>query len=134
MLRARRRGITDNLWSWVLSGAGQRVYYPPDVAGWDDKRWLDTNTTLGRWEAVYYMLDEGTEEPGSTTYPAETPEAAVAKARTFWGDPDLSAAGIKALQDFARGAIPSNGAPWLQAQRQNALRQLVAAAPDYQTS
>jgi hypothetical protein len=134
MLRARRRGITDNLWSWVLSGAGQRVYYPPDVAGWDDKRWLDTNTTLGRWEAVYYMLDEGTEEPGSTTYPAETPEAAVAKARAFWGDPDLSAAGIKALQDFARGAIPSNGAPWLQAQRQNALRQLVAAAPDYQTS
>ena len=64
MLRARRRGITDNLWSWVLSGAGQRVYYPPDVAGWDDKRWLDTNTTLGRWQAVYYMLEGGTEDPG----------------------------------------------------------------------
>ncbi|MEA2387529.1 MAG: hypothetical protein QOG41_302, partial [Thermoleophilaceae bacterium] len=31
-------------------------------------------------------------------------------------------------------AIPSDGAPWLQAQRQNALRQLVAASPDYQTS
>ena len=46
MLRARKRGITDNSWSWVSSGAGQRVYYPPDVAGWDDKRWLDTNTTL----------------------------------------------------------------------------------------
>jgi hypothetical protein len=80
------------------------------------------------------MLDEGTEEPGSTTYPAETPEAAVAKARTFWGDPDLSAPGIKALQDFARGAIPSDGMTWQHAQRQNALRQLVAAAPDYQTS
>ena len=109
MLRARKRGITDNRWSWVLSGAGQRVYYPPDVAGWDDKRWLDTNTTLGRWEAVYYMLDDATENPNwGTAYAAETPEAAVAKARAFWGDPDLTAAGVTALQDFARRAIPSD--------------------------
>ena len=55
--------ITDNSWSWVSSGAGQRVYYPPDVAGWDDKRWLDTNTTLGRWEAVSHALDGDTENP-----------------------------------------------------------------------
>ena len=63
MLRARKRGITDNSWSWVSSGAGQRVYYPPDVAGWDDKRWLDTNTTLGRWEAVSHALGDDTENP-----------------------------------------------------------------------
>ena len=47
MLRARKRGITDGTWTWAGAGAGQRVYYPPDVAGWDDKRWLDTNTTSG---------------------------------------------------------------------------------------
>jgi uncharacterized protein (DUF1800 family) len=135
MLRARRRGIVDGSWTWVCSGAGQRVYYPPDVAGWDDRRWLDTNTTLGRWEAVYHALGEDTEDPSwGTAYAAETPEAAVARARAFWGDPDLTGPGVTALQDFARRAIPSDGASWQHAQRQNALRQLLAASPDYQTS
>jgi uncharacterized protein (DUF1800 family) len=135
MLRARRRGITNNTWSWVSSGAGQRVYYPPDVAGWDDKRWLDTSTTLGRWEAVSYALDDDTVDPSwGTVYPAETPEAAVAKARAFWGDPDLTASGVTALLDFARRAIPSASASYQRAQRQNALRQLIAGSPDYQTS
>ncbi len=135
MLRARKRGITDNTWSWIMTGTGQRLYYPPDVAGWDDKRWLDTNTTLGRWEAVSYAIDDDTVDPNwGSAYAAETPEAAVARARTFWGDPDLTASGIKALQDFARSAIPSDGMTWQHAQRQNALRQLIAASPDYQTS
>jgi hypothetical protein len=58
----------------------------------------------------------------------------VAKARAFWGDPDLSAASIAAFQDFARGAIPAGAMTWQHAQRQNALRQLLAASPDYQTS
>jgi uncharacterized protein (DUF1800 family) len=134
MLRARRRGITESDWTWVCAGAGQRVYYPPDVSGWDDKHWLDTNTTLGRWEAVVVALEGDTADPGSDTYPAETPEAAVARARTFWNDPDLTSAGVTALQDFARRAIASGAPSYLQAQRSNALRQLIAASPDYQTS
>ena len=134
MLRARKRGISTNAWSWVLPGAGQRLYYPPDVAGWDDKRWLDTNTTLGRWEAVVYALEADTEEPGSDDYPAESPAQAVAKARNFWAAPTLTSAGAAALDTFARNAIPTNAAPWLRAQRQNALRQLIAGSPDYQTS
>ena len=28
--------------------AGQRLFYPPNVAGWDDERWLDTATFRGR--------------------------------------------------------------------------------------
>jgi hypothetical protein len=134
MLRARRRGITANHWTWVSDGAGQRVYYPPDVAGWDDKRWLDTNTTLGRWEAVETALQGDTEAPGSSTYPAESPAEAVAKARAFWGSPTLTPASVSALQAFATAAIPPTAAPWLRAQRQNALRQLIAGSPDYQTS
>ena len=63
MLRARKRGITSNSWNWVLSGCGQVLYYPPDVSGWDDKRWLDTNTTLGRWEAVVMALEGDTADP-----------------------------------------------------------------------
>ena len=134
MLRARKRGISTGAWSWVLPGAGQRLYYPPDVAGWDDKRWLDTNTTLGRWEAVVYALDNDTEEPGSDDYPAETPAQALAKARAFWGNPVLTAPAIAALNTFAQQAISSTAQPWLRAQRQNALRQLIAGSPDYQTS
>jgi uncharacterized protein (DUF1800 family) len=134
MLRARKRGITHNSWSWVMSGTGQRLYYPPDVAGWDDKRWLDTNTTLGRWEAVVVALDDDTEEPGSDDYPAETAAQALAKARAFWGNPALTAPAVAALNSFANAAIPSTAAPWLRAQRQNALRQLIAGSPDYQTS
>ena len=134
MLRARNRGVTANHWTWVSDGAGQRVYYPPDVAGWDDKRWLDTNTTLGRWEAVETALQGDTEAPGSNSYPAESPAEAVAKARAFWGDPALTPAAVTALQAFSSAAIPSTAAPWLRAQRQNALRQLIAGSPDYQTS
>jgi hypothetical protein len=61
-------------------------------------------------------------------------KSAVARARTFWNDPDLTSAGVTALQDFARRAIPSGAPSYLQAQRSNALRQLIAASPDYQTS
>ena len=69
MLRARKRGITTNAWNWMLSGCGQVLYYPPDVSGWDDKHWLDTNTTLGRWEAVVMALDDDTAEPGRGQLP-----------------------------------------------------------------
>ena len=41
---------------------------------------------------------------------------------------------MAALDTFARSSIPANAAPWLRAQRQNALRQLIAGSPDYQTS
>ena len=133
LLRARKRGITHNSWSWVLSGAGQRLYYPPDVAGWDDKRWLDTNTTLGRWEAVVVALDDDTEAPGSDSYPEESAAQALAKARAFWGNPNLTAPAVAALNSFATAAIPADAAPWLRAQRQNALRQLLAGSPAYQT-
>ena len=88
MLRARKRGITTNAWSWVLPGAGQRLYYPPDVAGWDDKRWLDTNTTLGRWEAVIYALEDDTEEPGSDDYPEESAAQALAEGAQLLGRAD----------------------------------------------
>jgi hypothetical protein len=133
MLRARRRGITTNSWNWVLSGCGQVLYYPPDVSGWDDKRWLDTNTTLGRWEAVVMALEGDTADPNAD-YPAETPHEALKLARDFWGAPTLTTAGVAALNTFAHDAIAADAAGWQRASRQNALRQLIAGSPDYQTS
>jgi hypothetical protein len=133
MLRARNRGITSNSWNWVLSGCGQVLYYPPDVSGWDDKRWLDTNTTLGRWEAVVIALEGDTADP-EADYPAETPSEALEQARDFWGAPTLTTGGVAALDAFANAAISAGAADWQRASRQNALRQLIAGSPDYQTS
>ena len=50
-----RRTIIDEAWVWLSDDAGQRLYHPPDVSGWDDKRWLDTNTIRARWDLVNYV-------------------------------------------------------------------------------
>ena len=42
MLRARSAGIDTDAWTWIADEAGQRLFQPPNVAGWDEQRWLDT--------------------------------------------------------------------------------------------
>src|SRR2546423_436332 len=49
LLRALRRGIDTEDWTSLLSLAGQQLFYPPNVAGWDDTRWLATITFRSRW-------------------------------------------------------------------------------------
>ena len=49
LLRRLGRGIDTTSWSWLGAMAGQQLFYPPNVAGWDDARWLDTATWRGRW-------------------------------------------------------------------------------------
>jgi len=131
LLRALDKPITGEQWVWLGDNAGQRLYYPPDVAGWDDRRWLDTNTIRARWEIVNYALSGTTSYPGAS-YPEETPAEALAKARAAWGDPALTPATVASLAEFAAsfGAAPSQST---RAQRQNALRQLIGASPDFQT-
>jgi len=134
LIRARKQAITQRNWGYICVGAGQRIYYPPDVSGWDDKRWLNTTTMLGRWSLVVNALLGDVVSVTSATYPAETADQAVATARAFWGDPGLSDACVAELRSFASGAIPFSAASRLHAQRQNALRQLIVTSPDYQTS
>jgi uncharacterized protein (DUF1800 family) len=134
MLRARELPIEDERWVWLTDGAGQRLYYPPDVSGWDDKRWLDTNTVRARWEIVNEVMS-GQSITWETwdDYPAESADEAVAKARAFWLDPVLTDETVASLREFAATSIPATANAELRAQRQNALRQLIAASPDYQT-
>jgi hypothetical protein len=148
MLRARGRAITDESWVWLAEGAGQRLYHPPDVAGWDDKRWLDSNTIRARWDLVNYVVAGRSFNPGSVAargYPAETPEQAVAAARAFWLNPRLEPETAEWLLALARQFQPPDDTAStsantraqrasLRAQRQNALRHLIAASADYQTS
>jgi hypothetical protein len=78
-------------------------------------------------------LDGDTADPNAD-YPAETPSEALKLARDFWGAPTLTTAGVAALNTFAHAAIADDAADWQRASRQNALRQLIAGSPDYQTS
>src|SRR5207244_9177666 len=49
LMRATQTFIHDEQWIWLSQLAGQQLFYPPNVSGWDDNRWLDTNTLRGRW-------------------------------------------------------------------------------------
>ena len=148
MLRALGRTITGEEWVWLAEGAGQRLYHPPDVSGWDDKRWLDSNTIRVRWDLVNYVVNGRTIGPNTTagtTYPAETADQALASARAFWLDPRMESDTVAWLRAYAEQFQPppdtsSTSASTrqqrarLRAQRQNALRHLIAVSADYQTS
>jgi len=140
MLRAVGRGIETSEWVTLCRDAGQRLFYPPDVSGWDDERWLDTSTIRGRWLLVRRALD-GRHLTGAATTSysdSETPEEAVAAASAFWRNPPLTAESLATLVAFAGSCLPASMTATQQrtyrAMRQNALRHLMYASPDLQTS
>jgi len=132
--------IDTEAWSWRADDAGQRLLFPPNVAGWNDARWLDTSTVRGRWDLIAQALSPTAANPWSgPAYSAtETPEEALAAALGFWAAPPLGAATVDRLLAFAQTCLPSSMANWQQspyrAMRQNALRQLIGSAPEMQVS
>ncbi len=97
MLRARKSGITTESWIWISEEAGQRLFQPPNVSGWDEARWLDTARVSGRWHAGAELSADA--EVDEENYdPKETAEKAVKKAMSFWGNPTLTS------QDQGRAA------------------------------
>ena len=138
LLRATGQGIVEEDWMWVADMAGQMLFLPPNVAGWDETRWLDTATFRGRWVAANNALGPRALDPEENSYDsAETPDAAVAKALKFWGNPALTPTTRTALQRFANQADALADQRWERPgypiMRQNALRILVATSPDMQT-
>jgi uncharacterized protein (DUF1800 family) len=140
MFRQLRAAIDGTGWSWLSENAGQRLFHPPDVSGWDDSRWLDTSTVRGRWEMIASLLSgrELTSSQVNNYDIAETPEQAVALARSIWGDPNLTSETVTTLTNFAAAAVSGSLANWqkraYRGLRQNALRQLIPFSPDYMTS
>jgi hypothetical protein len=140
LMRALGRYVDDGGWWWLCHGAGQFLFHPPDVSGWDDTRWLDTSTMRGRWYMVTDILQgsfigwDEVDEYDAT----ETPQAAVAAAMAFWSNPTLPPDAVMSLTAWAQACLPASMAPWQQRSyrgyRQNALRQLIASSPDFQTS
>jgi len=136
LLRARRRGI-ETEWAWIADLAGQRLFRPPNVAGWDETRWLDTSTFRGRWIAANEVAGYDTIDDEADYDIDETAKLAVNRALRFWGDPPISKRTRKSLERYANAVDRSATADWqkqtFRALRQNALRMLIATSPEMQT-
>ena len=65
--------LSVNVLTWLGAMAGQRLFSPPNVAGWDDTRWLDTATWRGRWWIATYVLKPYALDPVEFTTRPLTP-------------------------------------------------------------
>jgi uncharacterized protein (DUF1800 family) len=126
LLRMRGRYIDTSTW-WSLSAqAGQQLFYPPDVGGWDDTRWLDTATFRARWFIA--AIVQGADAPSDTpSDPAQITQRAI----QFWGNPTVTPTTQGLLTSFARAQLKRSARP---GDVETALRRLVASAPDLQTA
>jgi uncharacterized protein (DUF1800 family) len=136
MLRGTGRYIDTDAWAWESSQVGQMPFYPPNVSGWDATQWLNTDTWLARFNLTAQMIKPARAlQPGKAKVKAD-PRAMTREAIAFWGSPALSDPTKEALRSYARAALATATASWEREQYPalivNALRALVAAAPDYQ--
>jgi uncharacterized protein (DUF1800 family) len=138
LLRRIGRGIDTTAWAWLDAMAGQQLFYPPNVAGWDDSRWLDTATWRGRWWIAQYVLRPYALDPSKAAQPDDA-AALVEGALAFWNRPALGDATQKGLASFAQAALAdAAAAQWKRKQYPpmvtNALRHLIAVSPELQTA
>jgi uncharacterized protein (DUF1800 family) len=137
LLRGMKRGIDTDAWIWLSYLAGQRLFYPPDVAGWQEDRWLDTSTWRGRWFMALRAVENDVLKPDKNTGdPNESASAAVDRALAFWGSPRISSTTRSELERFAERCVKETKQRRKEESvllRQNALRMMVATSPDLQT-
>jgi len=126
LLRTIGRPIDTSVWTTLSAAAGQQLFYPPDVGGWDYTRWLDTATWRARWFIA--ALAAATNPPAAS--PGD-PALLVAAATSFWGDPTLSGQTQSLLLSFATAQLKRKASP---TDVETALRRLVASCPDLQTA
>ena len=143
LLRSISRPIDTTAWAWLSANAGQQLFYPPNVSGWDFTRWLDTSTARARWEIASYVTAKSYPDPwpaeGQPEYSAtEDPATALSSAMAYWANPLLSEESEQCIASFAQSCLKEPLAQWEQspyrALRQNALRMLIASSPDMQVS
>jgi Protein of unknown function (DUF1800) len=144
LLRAIGRPIDTTAWAWISANAGQQLFYPPNVSGWDFASWLDTSTTRARWEMVSAVTAKTYANPWPQTGEAkysetEEPSAALASAMSYWGNPLLSGESAECIARFSETCpAGTSKTQWelspYRAMRQNALRMLIATSPDMQVS
>jgi hypothetical protein len=138
-MRATGTYIHDEQWIWMCQAAGQQLFYPPNVSGWDDNRWLDTNTMRGRWLCTFAVLGDYAIDPWNDDYdPNETSDTGLDKALARYDYPPLRKEQQNELLRFGNAAVPSTLADWqegpFRGMRQNASRLLIGVGPDMQLS
>jgi uncharacterized protein (DUF1800 family) len=135
MLRQTGTYIKTDDWVWMLDQMGQKPFYPPNVAGWDqNEAWLSTGTLRMRFQAAAALLNDAIKD-GSV--PAQrTPEQALAHSRTYAGQPWTSKATTSALASYSRRSVAGKDQKWeikhYWPERERVLRQILLAGPDAQ--
>ena len=105
LLRAHRPPrSTSTAWTWLDSMAGQQLFYPPNVGGWDDTRWLDTATWRGRWWIAQYALEPYALDPGKPNQPYDADKLLHPRSGSGATRPSPTGS-MQALQTFARNAL-----------------------------
>jgi uncharacterized protein (DUF1800 family) len=137
LLRASGRPVDTESWTWLCANAGQQLFYPPNVSGWDDERWLDTATYLARWSLAGYVTRDRTLDPNKVQAPYDA-DKLLARALVFWGNPHLSRGTRRLLRAHAARSLRMANSNWKKksypALVENSLRHLIAVSPDLQTS
>jgi uncharacterized protein (DUF1800 family) len=126
LLRTIGRPIDTAVWSTLSASAGQQLFYPPDVGGWDYTRWLDTATWRARW-FIAALVQGTTTATDAPSDPAQLVDSAI----SYWGSPTISSQTQSLLTGFAKAQLKRNAAP---GDIETALRRLVATSPDLQTA
>jgi len=137
LLRSLKRGVDTEAWTWLMSLAGQELFYPPNVAGWDDSRWLDTATFRARWMIANHAIRPHVLDSDKVRLPDDAAKL-MSRAEAFFGGPAITRQTRNELKRFTRRALANATAQWKKEQYpamvENALRQLLASSPDLQTS
>ena len=105
MLRAVGRGIDTPAWAWLCESAGQYLFMPPNVSGWDDTRWLDTATFRARWQMAQQICNPAQLDPETVTDVPSDPAELVRRAAAFWGSPALSGPVRDGLERYAADTL-----------------------------
>jgi uncharacterized protein (DUF1800 family) len=126
LLRTLGHPVDGRTWVSLADQSGQRLFYPPDVSGWDMTRWLDTATFRARW----YIASQALSAIPASAAPSSKPAALLARARHLLGDVTLTKPTTHALLGFAGAALRVTTPATVEI----ALRQLVAVSPDLNTA
>lgn len=134
IMRALGLGITDETLDYSLSEMGQRPYFPPTVAGWEQgEAWLNTNTALARFRLADRLLEksyEGLPDKEPEDVPGETSSQAFDRAWKAVGSPWIAPGTKSALLYLSRTAKAKE--KWERVARQRALRAYLLGGPDAQ--
>jgi uncharacterized protein (DUF1800 family) len=126
LLRMRGQNIANSVWWTLGQSAGQQLFYPPDVGGWDYTRWLDTATFRARWFMA--AITQGATTPkDSPNDPVKLTQRVV----QYWGFPTVSSTTLGLMTAFGKAQLGRKNDP---AVVETAMRRLLATSPDFQTA